>query len=295
LPAQPKIRFTGWSPDGRKISFVNISDAKDNPGLSLWIIDVATARARRLSKITLNGIFGQPCEWLSDSRSLICRAIPLTRGPAPTHSEVPTGPVIQENLGRITPAATYEDLLKNPEDERMFDYFATSQVALIRLDGASTVIGNPGVIVEATASPNGNYCLISEHHHPYSYLLPLGTFPERVSVVNLKTGSGKQLSDKPLQDNIPNVHDAVLAGPRDYHWRSDAPATLSWVEAGDQGDPRKDVAVRDTLFVMDAPFDSPPRKLVELPLRFRWVVWARDHLALVEERRWKDRKRIISP
>jgi hypothetical protein len=49
LPPQPKIRFADWSPDGRTVSFVNISDAKSDPGLSLWIIDVDTARARRLA------------------------------------------------------------------------------------------------------------------------------------------------------------------------------------------------------------------------------------------------------
>ena len=65
------------------------------------------------------------------------------------------------------------------------------------------------------------------------------------------------------------------------------------METGDQGDPKKDVAVRDTLFLLDAPFDGTPRKLLELPLRFRSVAWAQNHLVLVEERRWKDRKRII--
>jgi hypothetical protein len=99
LPEHAKIRFADWSPDGQKISFVNISDAKENAGLSLWIVDVATAKARRLPGIALNGIFGSPCEWLSDSQSLVCRTVPADRGPAPTRSEVPTGPVIQQNLG----------------------------------------------------------------------------------------------------------------------------------------------------------------------------------------------------
>ena len=45
LPAQPKIRFADWSPDGRKLSFVNISDSKEDAGLSLLIVDVAAARA----------------------------------------------------------------------------------------------------------------------------------------------------------------------------------------------------------------------------------------------------------
>jgi len=293
LPSHAKIRFADWSPDGRKISFVNISDAKEDAGLSLWIVDVATAQARRLPGIGLNGIFGSPCEWLSDSQSLVCRTVPADRGPAPSRSEIPTGPVIQENLGRVTPGATFEDLLKNPEDEQFFDYYATSQVQLIRLDGTVKPIGKSGVFENATPSPDGGYVLLFERHHPYSYLLPFEAFPERVSVVNLKTGTAKQLADKPLEDNLPNIHDAVPPGPRDHEWRSDATASVFWVEAGDGGDPRKDAAVRDSLFLLDAPFESAPRKLAELPVRYRRVAWGNDHLALVEERRWKDRKRIL--
>ena len=293
LPAHTKIRFADSSPDGRKISFVNISDAKEDAGLSLWIVDVAAAHARRFPGIALNGIFGSPCEWLSDSQSLVCRTVPADRGPAPTRSEVPTGPVIQQNLGRVTPGATFEDLLKNPEDEQFFDYYATSQVEIIRLDGTAKSLGKPAVFVEASPSPDGGYVLLFERHHPYTYLLPFYAFPERVSAMNLKTGAAKQLVDKPLEDNIPNIHDAVPTGPRDYEWRSDAGASVFWVEAGDGGDPRKDVAVRDSLFLLDAPFDGAPRKLAELPVRYRRVAWGNDHLALVEELRWKDRKRII--
>src|SRR5208282_2908827 len=121
LPQNPKIVDAEWSPDARKIAFVNISDTKEDAGLSLWIVDVATAQARRLPGIALDGIFGQgfsgqACEWRSDSASLICKTVPADKGPAPVRSEVPTGPVIQENLGRVTPGATYEDLLKSPED-----------------------------------------------------------------------------------------------------------------------------------------------------------------------------------
>src|SRR5208282_1482226 len=193
----------------------------------------------------------------------------------------------------VTPGATFEDLLKNPEDEQFFDYYAKSQIAVVRLDGGSVLMGKAGVFVESTPSPDGKWVLLFERHHPYTYLLPYFAFPERVSAVDLKTGVAKQLVDKPLEDNIPNIHDAVPAGPRDHEWRSDAPATVFWVEAGDGGDPRKEAAVRDTIFFLDAPFSQAPRKALELPLRFQSAEWGTEHLALVEERRWKDRKRII--
>lgn len=293
LPANPKIISAEWSPDARRIYFVNASDSKDYAGLSLWIVDVQTAQARRLPGIALNGVFGQPCEWLADSQRLVCKAVPADRAHAPSRSEIPTGPVVQENLGRVTPGATYEDLLKNPEDEMIFDYYATSQLRLISVDGKSKPIGKPGVIQEASPSPDGNCVLVTERRHPYSYLLPFYSFGERVSVLDLKNNASKQLADRPLQDSVPNIHDAVPAGPRDYEWRSDAPATVFWAEAKDAGDPRKEAAIRDTLFLLDAPFDGASRKFLDLPVRYTRVAWSNDRLALVEERRWKDRKRII--
>lgn len=293
VPENAKIRFTAWSPDARNVYFVNVSDDPRQGGLTLWILDVASASAKQLPGITLNGVFGSPCEWRSDSESLVCKALVKARGTAPQRSEVPSGPVIQENLGRVTPGWTYQDLLKSPEDEQIFDYFATSEVEVVRLDGTVKAVGKPGVIQSASSSPDGRYVMIDERHHPYSYLLPFYFFPERVTVINLMTGGSKQLADKPLEDAIPSIHDAVAAGPRDFAWRSDAPATLCWVEAGDGGDPRKEAPIRDTLFLLDAPFDGLGRKLVEIPLRFRGVAWGNGKLALVEEERWKDRKRIM--
>lgn len=293
LPADPKIRFTAWSPDARHVSFVNASENPTDAGLSLWIVDVASFQAHRVPGIALNGIFGRPCEWTSDNASLVCKTVLKDRGADPKRSEIPAGPVIQENLGRITPGATYQDLLKNPEDEKIFDYYATSQVEVVRLDGTAKSIGDPAVVQSASPSPDGHYVLVDERHHPYTYLLPYPMFPERVLAINLATGTFKQLADKPLEDTIPNIHDAVEAGPREFDWRSDARATISWVEAADGGDPRKDVPIRDTIFLLNAPFDAPPRKLAELPVRFGSLTWGSGHLALVQEERWKDRKRII--
>jgi dipeptidyl aminopeptidase/acylaminoacyl peptidase len=293
MPADAKIRFAGWAPDARHVFFVNDSDAAADAGLSLWIVDVDTAQARRVPGLALNGIFGQPCEWVADSRRLICKAVPKDRGAAPVRSEVPTGPVIQENLGRVTPGPTYEDLLKNPEDEAIFDYYATSQVVIVGLEGKIAVVGKPGVLGSASASPDGRYALLDERHHPYSYLLRFEMFPERILLVDLNSGNSKQLVDKPLEDTIPNIHDAVVTGPREVEWRSDAPATVFWVEAADGGDPRAEAPIRDTLFTWVAPFEGSPQKVAEIPLRFNRVEWGDGRLAIVEEERWKDRKRIM--
>jgi dipeptidyl aminopeptidase/acylaminoacyl peptidase len=293
LPAHPHIEYARWSPDAHRIAFVVVTGENPGAGLNLWTADAATGHASRIPSVELNGVFGDPCSWMPDSRSLLCRTIPSGRGTAPVRAEIPTGPAIQENLGRVTPARTYEDLLKDPEDERFFDYYATAELRLVSLTGPGKAIGKPGVIAAAEPSPDGRYALVQAIHHPYSYELPAENFPRLTEVVDLRNGAVEQLSDAPLEDNIPVARDAVPAGPRDYQWRSDSPATVAWVEAGDGGNPKTQAAVRDRIRLLDAPFTESSRVLVELPMRFAGLEWGNAHLAVVNEREWDHRRRVI--
>jgi hypothetical protein len=120
LPENAKIRFMSWAPDGRSILLVNASDASADASLGLWIVDVASARAHRIPGVGLNAVLGEPCEWLSDSQSMLCKAVPNGRGTAPERSEVPAGPVIEENLGHVTPGPTYEDFAQEPRGRTHF-------------------------------------------------------------------------------------------------------------------------------------------------------------------------------
>ena len=303
LPAHPHIEFAQWSPDGKRAAFVIVTDTNPGAGLSLWTADAATGRAARIPGIGLDAVFGDPCSWMPDSRSLLCLTVPAGRGPAPVRSEIPTGPSVQQNLGRVTPARTYEDLLKDPEDERFFDYYATAQVRVISLTGASQPVGKPGVIHSAQPSPDGRYALLAVIHPPYSYELPFENFPRRTIVVDLRTGASRQLSDLPLADNIPIAQDAVATGPRDYQWRSDVPSSVAWVEAADGGDPHKPAPVRDRVFLLDAPFTGSARVLAELPMRFggsdfiersHGIEWGNAHIALISEHEWSHRRRVIA-
>ena len=314
LPAKLKASSAVWSPDERYIAFTQRTDAtatavakttgpeKDaaagSAGLELWIVEVASAHAHRLGQVHLNAVLGAPCAWMPDSTALFCKTVPANRGPAPAAEGTPTGPNVEENLGKVTPARTYEDLLKTPSDEAIFAYYATAQLALVPLNGAMKPLAVKGLLEEASPSPNGRFVLISELHRPFSYTLPAEMFPERTEVLTLKTGATKQLFDRPLVDNLPIAFDAVPAGPREYEWRSDAPATVAWIEAADGGDPKKDVPVHDRLMSLTAPFDGQPVTLLESPMRLRSgtygpeasaIAWGNDHLAVAIEARWSDR------
>jgi dipeptidyl aminopeptidase/acylaminoacyl peptidase len=109
-----------------------------------------------------------------------------------------------------------------------------------------------------------------------------------------QTGEAKVLDDAPLIDNLPIDRDAVEPGPRSFGWRSDKPATIYWVKAADGGDPKREAAVRDRVYTLDAPFTGEARPIADVALRFRSIAWGSDHLAVISEGRWKDRKMILS-
>lgn len=284
----PQTRFTspGWSPDGSRVAFL-----VDRPtGLELWVADVATARARRLTGPIVNSAFGAGYEWMPDSAALLVRTVPARRGRVPVTGGAPTSPTIQQNAGRTTPVRTYQDLLRNAGDEALFDHYFTTQLALVPVTGASRTVGQPGLVRAASVSPDGRYLLVTRAKRPFSYVVPAALFPTEVTITDLDGRVVRKLADLPLRDDVPTQFDAVAPGPRSAHWRSDKPATVAWVEAQDGGDVRREAAIRDRLLTLDAPFNGTPRKLLDMADRFSDVVWGRDNHALVLTQWWNTRR-----
>ena len=297
LPAQARISSPSWSPDSRYLAFaLTTPAAAGQPGkVELWVAEVATNSARRLLATPLNDVFGSSFEWLADSQALLACTVPASRGAAPAADATPTGPAVQESGGgRQSGARPYQDLLKNPADERAFEYYATSQLVKVPLAGGyAQPLGQPGVLRTASPSPDGRYVLVRTVHRPYSYTLPVSSFPQRIEVLDAASGSVvKAVADLPLADNVPTNFDAVPTGPRDFGWRPDAPASLYYVEAQDGGDPKVKATVRDKVYLLPAPFGGPAQELAALPLRYAGLTWGTEHLALVEGYRWADRHEI---
>ncbi len=208
---------------------------------------------------------------------------------------IPSGPIVQENINKKSPSRTYQDLLKNPYDEALFDYYATAQLYSISLENSiPTKIGKPDIYQNYEPSPDGKYLLLQTLHRPYSYLVPVWAFPQKVTITNLQGQLIKAIADLPLADNVPIGFNATRAGQRDHNWRNDTPATLYWVEAQDGGDPKKNVPIRDKVFMWEAPFAAAPRELTSTKLRFDKIRWGNDNLALMTERWWANRKEITT-
>jgi dipeptidyl aminopeptidase/acylaminoacyl peptidase len=286
VPKGASLMPLGFSPDGTRLAFAAFEDA----AIRLWFVDVASGGARQVPDLRLNAAFpGPPCEWLHDSKGLLCTAVPAGRGPAPEAPAVPAGPNIQETSGKAAPAETYQDLLKTAHDEALFEHYFTSQPVLVDASTrAVRPVGTPAIYSELSASPSGDFLLAERLGRPFSRQVPAESFPKRVEVWSRGGDLVRTMAELPLAENVPL--NGVLTGPRQYRWHGTAPATLVWAEALDGGDPKADVPYRDRVVGLPAPFSGAPAELVKTQYRFRSALWTDQGLALVTEyeraKRW---------
>ncbi|QUW04236.1 S9 family peptidase [Chloracidobacterium validum] len=287
LPSPARLGDLSWSPDERSVAFTHTTSDR----VELWLLDVEKAAARRVGNLQLNAIFGRPFVWLPNSQGLLCRTVPPKRGTPPAPPAAPDGPIVQENRGRATAARTFQDLLRNPYDEALFDYYLTAQLVQVGLNGQARNLGEPALFQSALPSPNGQYVLAQMLHRPYSYTLPAAYFPLRIEVWDSSGKVVREIADLPLRDDIPTSFDATAKGPRGIQWRSDAPATLAWVEAQDGGNPAVAADIRDRLFFLAAPFSGEPTPSVGFAYRFGGIQWGTGQLALAYESWRKTRLR----
>ena len=293
LPSNPKMNGFSLSLDEKYLAFTQT----ELNGISLWVVDMTTYEAKKLTEPILNQVFGNSVAWLPDN-SIVIKAVNPSRGGMPKAPLAPAGPVIQETSSNAAPSRTYQDLLANPYDETLFAYFMDSQLMKVSLNGSKSPIGKPAMIKSMDISPDGNYLLIESIQKPFSYLVPADRFPYSVEIWTTAGEMVKTLAQIPLDEVRPTGFDATVTGPRGINWRADQAATLYWAEAQDKGDPRVKVAERDIVFTLSAPFTGEKKKLIGTTLRFGGISWSDDSFAILNERWFASRmekRSVINP
>jgi dipeptidyl aminopeptidase/acylaminoacyl peptidase len=271
-----------WSPDGARVALLRYVEG----GVELWTIDVRTATAKALTPAVVNAVLGG-VDWMPDGRRLIVTLVPDGRGPAPVAPRVPVGPEIQVSGGKEAKVATFQDLLKNAFDEVLFDYYATSQAAIVdTATGDVRKIGKTGVYDAIAVAPSMEYIFVSRIKRPYSFALAADGFAHSMEVWDMDGGLVKVLADLPTEEGVPI--NGVPTGPRGVNWMTHKPATLIWTEALDDGDPKKTVPFRDRYVALDAPFTGEPKELLKLQERAAGLQYfAAPGKALASQSEWK--------
>jgi dipeptidyl aminopeptidase/acylaminoacyl peptidase len=276
LPANLKAGGPTWNPSQNKIAFSHTL----NDRIDLYEIDVKTAVARKVNKRALNLALGS-YRYIDDA-TLMYEVTLSPASAAPKAPNAPSGPVIQENLGKSAPSRTYQDMIKNPFDEQLFAFYATTQPVMNK-GGIETNFGKAGIYTTISASPDKKYYIVRQIQKPFSYLVPVNGFPSVVMITDANGREVKKLATLPSSETAPSGFDNIQNVPRGFNWRADKPASVVWAEPLDSGMFTKKVEFHDAVYTLDAPFSGQSKTLVKTPMRYRGIVWGNDNLALLND------------
>ena len=277
LPVNIAALNPTWNPSENKIAFYNVSEN----AVDVYVIDLATSTCQKINKTAANLILGGGLVWQDDATLLykvnVNKASDLSKRPV-----TPKGPTIQENLGKAAPSVTYQDLIKSPYDEYVFEFLAKSQLVKNK-SGVETKIGAPALMNSFSISPDKNYILTRTLNKPFSYLVTAGGFASSMQVLDKSGTLVKKIAELPSSEGTASGYDNVQNAPRGFEWKDDEAATIVYAMPLDSGLIKKAVPFHDAVMAISAPFTEAPRELFKTAARFSNISWGDETLALVTE------------
>lgn len=280
LPAKGRFSNQSWNSVQTKFAVTNTTEK----GVELWVIDVKTKSATKVYEDKLNANLGRPFNWISDSE-VIVNVIPASKKALiNTQEAVPVGPTVSNADGKEAQNRTYQDLLKDKNDEFNFEQLAISELVKVNVEtGSQSKWKDAGMYNDVSISPDGQYVLVSEIQKPFSYLVTYRSFPSVDVVYDIKGNVVKEVNRQDLQEVVPKGFSSTTLGKRGLYWRADKANTLYWVEALDGGDANKPAEYRDAVYQLAAPFTGEKQELVKVKDRYRGIIWGNDEVAIVRD------------
>ena len=286
LPQNARLSNFTISPNEKLVACLNTT----SEGAEVWILDIEAASAKKVTNANVNANLRDAINWFKGNKNLLVKMLPKNReGLINTAEAVPEGPTISMSTGEKAQNRTYQDLLKNPNDEHNFEQLAISEIKKVSIDGSVSNFLPAAMYRNISFSPDGNYIMISKIKRPFSYIVTYTRFPYDESIYNKEGNLIKVVNDVPLNEVQPKGFMATRTGKRNMRWRSDKPSTLYWAEALDGGDPENKVEHRDAVFEMDAPFTAKGKEILRTINRYSGIIWGDDNTAIAYDYWWNDR------
>ncbi|WP_435625068.1 prolyl oligopeptidase family serine peptidase [Flagellimonas sp.] len=286
LPENPRLANFNWSPDQSKIAVTNTTPK----GVEVWVLDLKKAEVTRLTNANVNANMRDVINWFKDGKSVLVKMLPTDRQELINVAEaVPNGPTISANDGKKAQNRTYQDLLKNSNDEFNFEQLARSELFKVGLDGSMSKWKEAAMYSNISFSPDGNYVMVTNVEKPFSYLVPYYRFPSKTNIYDSNGALVSNLLEVPLIEDLPKGFMAVRMGMRSVSWRDDKAATLVYVQALDGGDPENKVEYRDEVFQLEAPFNTQGTSMIKLKNRYYQIEWGNENMAIAYDYWWNTR------
>ena len=277
LPATIAALSPTWNPSENKIAFYNVTAT----AVDVYVIDLSTLTCQKINKTAANLILGASLVWLDDA-TVMYKVNANTASALAKRPITPKGPTIQENLGKAAPSVTYQDLIKSPYDEYVFEFLAKSQLVKNK-NGVETKIGAPALTNSFSISPDKNYILTRTLNKPFSYLVTAYGFASSMQVLDKNGALVKTIVQLPSSEGTASGYDNVQNAPRGFGWKDDEAATIVYAMPLDSGLIKKAVPFHDAVMAIAAPFNGTPKELFKTAARFSNITWGDETLALVTE------------
>jgi len=118
---------------------------------------------------------------------------------------------------------------------------------------------------------------------PFSYLVTAGGFPSTVTITDMRGKPVKVLAELPSAEGRPSGYDNTQNVDRDFSWRADEAATVTWCHPLDSGLIKKKVEFHDAVYELAAPFNTEVKQLFKTTMRYRGTEWGTNTVALATE------------
>jgi dipeptidyl aminopeptidase/acylaminoacyl peptidase len=198
-PGNAGVSDPTWSPDGSRIAFFGHYPE----GTYLYVADAQTGRTKRVSARPVLATLSTNFEWVQGGKALVAVLVPEGAGTRPALGDAPNGPLVRVTDAKPKRLRTHASLLQSPHDQDLLEYFSTGQLAVVDVErGRVQTIGKPAMVSSFSSSPDGRFFRVTVKERPFSYLVPIGSFPEREVIWDANGEQKAQIASRGLRLGI---------------------------------------------------------------------------------------------
>jgi len=251
----------------------------------LWHVDTNTLETKILLDGGITQALGNEIIWFPNDESVLVYLIPSELEKPDKSFLIPIGPIIRETSGNESQPRTYPNLLENTYQEDLFEFYASSQLAILNTNnGEVKKILKTGIFNNCTISPDGRFLLVSEIIKPFSQKVPYFAFRKKWYVYDIEKDESIFLTNQEISDFRRGW---VLDGKRYFMWHPLEQASLISLSALDGGDPDKKVAYRDELRILNYPFKGSGSSFLKIENRFSNILFVDKKVFIYDEYIWQ--------
>ncbi len=195
VPENATTSSESFSPDGKSIAFIaNFDDAS-----YVYVAETKSGKTRRLNRRPLMATAVTGLEWTDGGKSVMA-VFRSEKVPAPpSEPGLDDEPLVQVTDKRSNELRTYFTVFQSAQDEALYEYYMTGQLAKVSLDGKLTEIGQPKMISSIDANPGGGAIRVTTVRKPFSRIVQPSSFGNVEEVWDETGKSLVELNKRELQ------------------------------------------------------------------------------------------------